>query len=85
MRVETRNLDKLVRKKENYLIVSNHLSYIDSLVISTVVNSVFIANSELQELFPLGTITKYAGGVFVERRNRASLLNDIENIKEEIG
>ena len=85
--VETRNFHKLIDKKENYLIVSNHLSYIDTLVICTVVPSVFIANAELRDLVPLGAITKYSGGVFVERRNRASLLKDIRNISEilEIG
>jgi lyso-ornithine lipid O-acyltransferase len=82
VRVKTRNLSNLARKKENYLIVSNHLTYMDVFVISTVVPSVFIANSELKEQFPLGAVTKYSGGVFVERRNRASLLKDMENIKD---
>ncbi len=80
--VETTGLNKLISKKENYLIVSNHLSYIDIQVIYSVVSSVFIANSELKEQFPLGAVTKYSGGVFVERRNRASLMKDIKNIRD---
>jgi len=82
VRVKIKNLNKLARKRENYLIVSNHLSYMDILVICTIVPSVFIANSELKEQFPLGAVTKYSGGVFIERRNRASLLKDIDNIKD---
>jgi len=80
--VDTKNLNKLLNSNENYLIVSNHLSYIDIQVIYSIVSSVFIANSELKNVFPLGAVTKYSGGVFVERRNRASLLKDIENIKD---
>ena len=80
--VEKKNLNNLVHRKDNYLIVSNHLSYLDILVIYNVVPSVFIANSELKDQVPLGAITKYSGGVFVERRNRASLLKDIANIKD---
>ena len=80
--VKTKNLHKLKNKNENYLIVSNHLSYMDIFVIYTVIPSVFIANSELKEQFPLGAVTKYSGGVFVERRNRASLLSDMSNIKD---
>ena len=82
VRVKTKNLNRLIREKENYLIVSNHLSYMDIFVIYTIVPSVFIANSELKDLFPLGAVTKYSGGVFIERRNRASLLKDINNIKD---
>jgi 1-acyl-sn-glycerol-3-phosphate acyltransferase len=82
VRVETRNLDKLKERKENYLIVSNHLSYLDTFVIDTVVPAIFIANSEMEDEFPLGLVTKNSGGVFVERRNRGSILKDIDNIKD---
>lgn len=82
VRVEATNLNRLNDKKESYLIISNHLSYLDSFVISTVVPSIFIANTELKDQFPLGLITKYSGAVFVERRNRGSLLKDIKNIQD---
>ena len=80
--VTAKNINKLHSNTQNFLIVSNHLSYMDIFVIYTVAPSVFIANSELKEQFPLGAVTKYSGGVFVERRNRASLLKNIENIKD---
>jgi lyso-ornithine lipid O-acyltransferase len=82
VRVSLRDVKKLGNRKENYLIVSNHLSYIDIFVIFSVVPAVFIANSELEEAFLLGTIIKYSGGVFVERRNRARILKDMQNIKD---
>jgi len=75
-----RNIENLSKKETNYLIVSNHLSYLDIFIIFSFVPSVFVANSELNEQFLLGTITRYAGGVFVERRSRAELSKEIELI-----
>lgn len=80
--VALRDIKNLGGGKGNFLIVSNHLSYIDIFVIFSVAPAVFVANSELEEAFLLGTIIRYSGGVFVERRNRARLLKDMQNIKD---
>jgi 1-acyl-sn-glycerol-3-phosphate acyltransferase len=80
VRVRLRDIKNLVKGKENYFIVSNHLSYIDIFVIFSVVPAVFVANSELEKAFLLGAIIRYSGGVFVERRNRARLMKDMKNI-----
>jgi len=80
VKVKLKNLDRYIATNENYMIVSNHLSYIDIFVIYSVMPSVFVANSELEEEFPLGIVTRYGGGVFVERRNRTKLLDDMDNI-----
>jgi 1-acyl-sn-glycerol-3-phosphate acyltransferase len=82
VRLLLRDIKNLAKGKGNYFIVSNHLSYIDIFVIFSVVPAVFIANSELEEAFLLGAIIRYSGGVFVERRNRARLLKDMQNIKD---
>lgn len=79
--VALRDIKNLASGKGNYLIVSNHLSYIDIFVIFSVAPAVFVANAELEEAFLLGTIIRYSGGVFVERRNRARLLKDMQNIQ----
>lgn len=80
VRVNLKNLNKYIKADKNYMIVSNHLSYLDIFVIYSVIPSVFVANSELEEEFPLGAVTKYGGGIFVERRNRSRLLDDMDNI-----
>lgn len=82
VRVELKNINKLGKERGNYLIVSNHLSYIDIFVIFSIVPAVFVANAELEDAFLLGTIIRYSGGVFVERRNRSRLLRDMHNIKD---
>jgi len=80
VKINLKNLNRYIKTDQNYMIVCNHLSYLDIFVIYSVVPSVFVANSELEEEFPLGAVTKYGGGIFVERRNRSRLLDDMNNI-----
>jgi len=80
VKIKLVNLDRYKGTNENYMIVSNHLSYIDIFVIYSVMPSVFVANAELEQEFPLGAVTRYGGGVFVERRNRSRLLDDMDNV-----
>lgn len=80
VKVKLKNLHKNMKPDQNYMIVGNHLSYLDIFAIYSVIPSVFVANSELEEEFPLGAVTKYGGGIFVERRNRSRLLEDMNNI-----
>lgn len=82
-RVDVRNYENLSRGDKNYLIVSNHLSYIDIFVISSVIPSIFIASvDEVEDKFPLGTIARFGGSVFIERRSRARLSEEIEIISD---
>ena len=80
IKVRLKNLMPYVNAQQNFMIVSNHLSYMDIFIIYSVLPSVFVANTELEEEFPLGAVTKYGGGIFVERRNRSRLLDDMDNI-----
>lgn len=66
--------------KKNYLIVSNHLSYIDILVINSVMPSCFVTSHEIRESNGLGLLTKVAGCIFVERRNRLKLDVEIDEL-----
>jgi 1-acyl-sn-glycerol-3-phosphate acyltransferase len=77
--VKVINSEGLANARASFM-VCNHLSYIDVFAIFSNVPAVFVANSELEEAFLLGTIIKYSGGVFVERRGRARLLEDMEGI-----
>lgn len=62
------------------LIVSNHLSYIDVLIISSLVPSVFITSVELKRTFLLGALAWFGGCLFVERRNPSGLKQEIKDI-----
>lgn len=64
------------------LIVSNHLSYIDILILSSATPSLFITSVEVQKTFFLGFISRLAGSLFVERRNKSRLREEIDRITD---
>ncbi|HEX3035653.1 MAG TPA: lysophospholipid acyltransferase family protein [Thermodesulfobacteriota bacterium] len=83
IKVKVRNYERLSKTDESCLIVSNHLSYIDVLIISSVIPPVFIASiDEVRDRFLVGTVAKFGGSVFVERRNRAYLSQEIKVISD---
>ena len=67
---------------QNSLIVSNHVSYVDILVIASLRPAVFITSVELKRTFPLGMFARFGGSIFVERRNPAGLKREIRDIEQ---
>ncbi len=68
------------RLNRNYLLVSNHLSYLDILIISSCFPGCYVTSQEIREMPFLGTITSLAGCLYVERRSRTNLKNEISEI-----
>jgi len=65
------------------LIVSNHLSYLDIFIISSIVPSIFIAGVDgVQEQLIIGQVTKLSGSIFVERRSRSKLSLNLQEITD---
>lgn len=65
---------------EKVLVVSNHLSYLDILCISSVFPSLYITSVEVQRTFFLGLLARLGGSLFVERRSKSLLLKEIDRI-----
>lgn len=68
------------RLNQNYLLVSNHLSYLDILIISSCFPGCYVTSQEIKEMPFLGTLTSLAGCLYVERRSRDNLKNEISEI-----
>lgn len=66
---------------EGTLLLANHVSYVDALLISAQYPSVFVTSVEVKKSFPLGWIARCAGCCFVERRKIHSLNGDISEIR----
>lgn len=62
------------------LIVSNHLSYLDILVIASYMPACFVTSIEVRKTFFLGQIVEAAGCLFVERRSRTNIENEISDV-----
>jgi 1-acyl-sn-glycerol-3-phosphate acyltransferase len=81
IKVNVKNYENLPQNGKNYLIVSNHLSYTDIFIISSVIPSIFIASiDQVRNTSVLGTIAKFGGSVFVERRSVTNLSKEIEAV-----
>ncbi|MCM8822467.1 MAG: 1-acyl-sn-glycerol-3-phosphate acyltransferase [Candidatus Omnitrophica bacterium] len=65
---------------KTYLIVSNHLSYTDVVVISSIFPACFVTSVEIAKDFFLGTLARMGGSLFVERRKKTRLLRDLETV-----
>jgi 1-acyl-sn-glycerol-3-phosphate acyltransferase len=67
---------------QNGLYVGNHLSYLDVLVIHSQFPACFVTSTEIKEMPVLGQTCQLAGCLFVERRNKINLRNEVKDIAE---
>lgn len=75
--INPENLKNL--KQENHLIVSNHVSYTDILVLASCYPFVFITSVEMSATPLLGAITRIGGSLFTNRKKYTSLPQEIQN------
>jgi 1-acyl-sn-glycerol-3-phosphate acyltransferase len=80
IRVHVDHGEQLHRSRGGRLFVSNHLSDLDVLIISSLAPSIFITSVELKHTFLLGTLARSSGCLFVERRKFSGLKQEIEDI-----
>jgi 1-acyl-sn-glycerol-3-phosphate acyltransferase len=80
IRVQVNHRERLRTNNSGCLVVSNHLSYIDVLIISSLLPSVFITSVELKHTFLLGMLARLSGCLFVERRKPLRLKQEINDI-----
>lgn len=63
------------------LIISNHLSYVDMILISSILPVLFVASVEVNETPILGLFARCGGTIFIERRKKSSLNFDLKQIE----
>lgn len=85
IRVHVFDPERLRGNNGGCLVVSNHLSYLDVLIISSLLPSLFITSVELKRTPVLGTLARFGGCLFVERRNPSGLKREIRDIAGVLG
>jgi len=80
VRVHLHHRERLRSFRSGKLLVSNHVSYVDVLVISSLLPSVFVTSVELGDTVVLGLLARLGGSVFIERRKAISLKKEIPAI-----
>ncbi len=64
-------------RNNNYLFVSNHMSYLDVLITCAVKPMVFVTSVDMGETPFLGDLAAFSGSIFVERRHRGAVDRDL--------
>lgn len=67
-------------EEKMHLIVSNHMGFFDIFMMVATVPTVFITSVEMRETPFLGLLTEMGGCLYVERRSRENIHNEIEEI-----
>ena len=70
---------------QNYFMVSNHMSYFDILILSSIRPSVFVTSVEMEKTFFLGDMAKWGGSFFVDRVNRRKMKDEVKKLEELLG
>ncbi len=65
----------------NFLIVANHMSYLDVILIASKLPTFFVTSVEMKNTPFLGHLCQLAGCLFVERRSRDGLGKEIEEVE----
>lgn len=79
VRIEGNALHFLSQNRASF-IVANHLSYLDVFILAALKPIVFVTSKEVEESGFLGTISKSAGALFVERRKRTAVGEEIKKL-----
>jgi 1-acyl-sn-glycerol-3-phosphate acyltransferase len=79
--LRTRTINHPANPK-SYLIVGNHLGILDIFVLSSIHPSLFVTSVDMRETPGLGFLTEMGGCLYVERRNRSTVSENIIEIRE---
>ena len=74
----------LALRDSAYLLVSNHLSYIDIILLASIEKLVFITSIEMGNDPFLGKATRLGGSLYTDRKKPVSLKNEIQNFSDAI-
>lgn len=84
IQIEIADSSGLTRSHRGVLIVSNHRSFWDVLILATIFPSVFVTSEEVKKTWFLGWIASLAGSHFSERRSAISARRDIKKIAHDL-
>lgn len=71
-------------KHSAYFVVSNHCSYLDILVIGSILPSAFISKKEVASWPLLGLLAQFGGTIFIDRESKAASVKSFQEIKNRL-
>ncbi len=73
------NLEAL-KSKEPKFIVGNHQTYLDMVILSSIHPACYVTSVEVKETPGLGFLSKLGGALYVERRDKSNIANEIKEL-----
>ncbi|MEZ0392451.1 MAG: lysophospholipid acyltransferase family protein [Pseudobdellovibrionaceae bacterium] len=68
-------------REESFLLVGNHLGFMDIFVLASQHPTLFITSVDMRQTPGIGFLTEMGGCLYVERRSRSNITNEIEEIR----
>ncbi|MCB5252037.1 MAG: lysophospholipid acyltransferase family protein [Candidatus Cloacimonetes bacterium] len=85
IKLKVNHPERLAALKDSaYLMVSNHVSYTDIIVLASIEELVFITSVEMGNNPFLGSVTRLGGSLYTNRKQPVSLKKEIENFSRAI-
>lgn len=76
------NAINVPEKESSHLIVGNHMGTLDIFILAAHCPTLFITSQDLRKTPGLGFISEMAGCLYVDRRNRANIHGEIQEIRD---
>lgn len=79
------NVDNFgINLDENYIIVPNHLSYLDILLLKNDNKNLFVSTYEVKNTILFGLFATYGGSVFINRQSKNGIKDEIDLLKQHL-
>lgn len=69
-------------KDSHGLVVGNHMGFVDILIMASLMPNLFVTSNEMKETPGLGLVTELAGCIYVERRSRGNIQNELKGMTD---
>lgn len=84
LRIDLRDASSCLSSERGCFVVSNHISYLDIIVLAATIPAAFLSKQEVRSWPLLGWLATLAGTVYVDREAKRSALGAMEQIEERL-
>jgi len=84
IKVEVQGLDSYLYNQKQYLIVANHISWIDIIIIQSIKPSIFVAKSDVASWPLFGWVAQMTGTIFIKRDKVSDIKKALKKMKRRL-
>jgi 1-acyl-sn-glycerol-3-phosphate acyltransferase len=84
IKVEVQGLDSFLSNQKQYLMVANHISWMDIIVIQSIKPSIFVAKSDVASWPLFGWVAQMTGTIFIKREKVSDIKKALKKMKRRL-